>query len=485
MRAIAIHGHFYQPPREDPLTGVIPYEFGAAPFANWNERIHAECYRPNADLGNFQRMSFNVGPTLFSWMEGYDPATYRQIIAQDRANVREFGAGNALAQAYNHTILPLATRADKETQIAWGIADFEHRFGRKPQGLWLAETGVDHETLEVLAEAGIEFTILAPWQADAPSVDPTEPYRVNLPAGRSITIFFYHRDLSGRVSFDPALTSNADTFALNDLPRQYSDEKTARGEPQLLLVASDGELYGHHQPFRDYFLAHLLDGASRRVRITPTYLARWLREFPPRRTISIRDGTSWSCHHGVLRWAGDCWCVPEGHGRWKAPLLRALQQLAVVLDQLYTETVRRFVPDPAALRNRYIQVMLGNIGADELINEMAGRRLPPDTLQRIRLLLESQRERQRMFTSCGWFFDDFDRIEPKNNVAYATQAVLLARLATGADLAPAATTTLRHVQSWRSGLRADEVFEGYARRGWNLQTTPVGRREQWSFLSNG
>ena len=217
MRALAIHGHFYQPPREDPLTGAIPNEFGAAPFGNWNERIHAECYRPNAELGNFERISFNVGPTLSSWMAGYDRSTYGAIVEQDRATVREFGVGNAIAQAYNHTILPLQSREDKVTQVAWGIADFEHHFGRKPQGLWLAETAVNTETLVVLADAGIEFTILAPWQADAPDVDTTEPYRVSLPGGRSITAFFYDRDLSGRVSFDPVMTSNADAFALHDL----------------------------------------------------------------------------------------------------------------------------------------------------------------------------------------------------------------------------------------------------------------------------
>ncbi len=481
MRAISIHGHFYQPPREDPLTATIPSEFGAAPYSNWNERIHAECYRPNADLGNFERMSFNVGPTLVRWMEGYDPATYRKIVEQDRGNVLRFGVGNAMAQAYNHTILPLAPRADKITQVMWGIADFEHRFGRKPQGLWLPETAVDNETLEVMADAGIEFTILAPWQAESNFLDTTQPYRVALPNGRSITVFFYDRDLSGRVSFDPAMTANADAFALNDLQRHFDAAKEARGEPQLILVASDGELYGHHQHFRDYFLAHLLNGASAQSGILPTFPARWLRDYPPTRTVTIRDNTSWSCHHGVMRWAGDCQCAPGASG-WKGRLRTALNQLATGLDDLYTAEVGRFVPDPLALRNRFIHVMLGEQSAHELINEMAGRRLSGTTIRRIRLLLESQCERQRMFTSCGWFFDDFDRIEPKNNVAYATQAVVTARLATGVDLAPAALAVLREAVSWRTGLGASQVFEHFLRREESYHRAPLSDQLSFHFM---
>src|SRR3990170_1647091 len=194
-RAFCIHGHFYQPPREDPLTGLIPTEPGAAPYNNWNERVLAECYRPNADLGNFERISFNIGPTLFPWLAQHDRSTYKRIIAQDRNNFYRSGFGNASAQAYNHTILPLASYSDKEIQISWGIADFEHRYNHKPQGFWLPETAVDLDTLTVLASHGIQFTILAPWQADSESLDPTEPYLVNLPNGRTITVFFYQGDL--------------------------------------------------------------------------------------------------------------------------------------------------------------------------------------------------------------------------------------------------------------------------------------------------
>ena len=462
-RALCIHGHFYQPPREDPLTGAVPEEIGAAPYCNWNERIHAECYRANAELGNFEHISFNVGPTLFSWMAGYDTTTYQRIIEQDRANVRRFGVGNAMAQAYNHVIMPLASSADKRTQVAWGIADFQQRFGRKPQGMWLPETAVDTETLAIMAEQGIEFTLLAPWQADADAIDPTEPYRVDLPGGRSISVFFYHQGLSGRVSFDPALTSNADAFALHDLPWQYHAEKLARGEPHLLLVATDGELYGHHQPFRDLFLSHLLKNASAQSGITPTFPAHWLREHPPRRTIGIRERTSWSCHHGVARWAEDCDCTPSGNG-WKAALRRALDQLAVVVDTVYARELERLAIDPWSLRDQYIQVLLGQRSVADLVGAAAGRTLPAAAQRRIHTLLEAQRERQRMFTSCGWFFDDFDRIEPKNNVAYASQAVRLTGQAIGDDLAPVAQELLRSVVSYRSGLSADKVFAQYLYR---------------------
>jgi alpha-amylase/alpha-mannosidase (GH57 family) len=462
-RALCIHGHFYQPPREDPLTGSVPREVGAAPYRNWNERIHAECYRANADLGNFERISFNVGPTLFTWMAQHDPATYRQIVDQDRANIQQFGVGNAIAQAYNHVIMPLASSADKRTQVAWGIADFAQRFGRRPQGMWLPETAVDIETLSIMADQGIEFTLLAPWQADAEAIDPTEPYRVALPGGRSIVAFFYHQGLSGRVSFDPAMTSNADAFALHDLPGQFHSAKLQRGEPHLLLVATDGELYGHHQPFRDMFLAHLLKTAGPQSGIAPTFPARWLREHPPQHTVGIREHTSWSCHHGVARWSADCGCTPTG-SPWKANLRAALDALATTLDHAYAEALRPHAIDPWALRDSYIHVLLGELPAAELIGAATSRRLPDTEIQRIHTLLEAQRERQRMFTSCGWFFEDFDRIEPKNNVAYAAQAVQLTRLASGVDLAPAAIEQLRRVVSPRSGLRADQVFLRHLRR---------------------
>lgn len=458
LNFLCVHGHFYQPPREDPLTGQIPSEAGAAPYPNWNERIYAECYQPNAELGNFERISFNIGPTLHSWLRSHNPEICRLIATQDRANVARHGVGNAMAQVYNHTILPLASRRDKVTQVAWGIADFVESFGRRPQGMWLPETAVDLETLSVLAEQGIQFTILAPWQARVDRLDPTEPYRVALPDGRSITVFFYHRELSAGISFNPNLTTNADAFARTELWGSFSPEKAQRGQRQMLMMASDGELYGHHQQFRDRFLAHLMNGASTGIGLGITYPALWLKTDPARQTVEIQERTSWSCHHGVLRWMGECGCTP-GDGRWKIFLRKALNRLAEQLDDLYVEALQPLGIDPWKLRDNYIYVVLNKLSVADLLGEMAGRRVEGDLLERTRLLLLAQWERQRMFTSCGWFFDDFSRIEPRNNVAYAAQAVRLARLATGVNLAPYVREDLKYVISHASGLRGDMVFD--------------------------
>ncbi len=458
IRALSIHGHFYQPPREDPISGLIPSEYGASPYRNWNERIYAECYLPNARLGNFERISFNIGPTLFSWINGFDPNYSRLIVAQDRANVQRHGVGNAIAQSYNHTILPLATYDDKVTQVEWGIADFTHRFGRKPLGLWLPETAVDLETLNILAEHGIEFTILAPWQAEGYPLDVTEPYRVALSAGKSISVFFYHQELSAGISFNPGLTINADDFVMHALLPAFLCEKEERAEPQLLLIASDGELYGHHQQFRDRFLAHLVNGASSGAGIDKTYPALWLKQYPPRRWVSIREGTSWSCHHGVERWKGNCDCT-SGDGRWKGYLRQAFNRLAYQVDKIYVNTLETYHIEPWKLRNTYIHAILGEVSADELICQAAGRRLETEQLSKVHLLLEAQKERQKIFTSCGWFFDDFSRIEPRNNVAYAAQAVRLTALATGVNLAQQLADDLHYVVSRRVGMRGDKVLQ--------------------------
>jgi hypothetical protein len=437
---------------------LIPSEHGASPYRNWNERIHAECYLPNAQLGNFEKISFNIGPTLFSWMNNYDPAATRLIVAQDRVNLQQHGVGNAIAQSYNHTILPLATYEDKVTQVEWGIADFEYHFGRKPAGLRLPETAVDLETLNILAEHGIEFTILAPWQAEGYPLDVTEPYRVALSAGKSISVFFYHQQLSSGISFNPGLTSNADEFVRNCLVPTFIYEKEQRGEPQLLLIASDGELYGHHQHFRDRFLAHLVNGASASAGLEKTYPALWLKQNPPRHWISIRENTSWSCHHGVERWNGDCGCTP-GDGRWKGYLRQAFNRLAHQLDHVYVDVLTGYKIEAWKIRNAYIHVLLNQLSCDELIYQYAGRKLAAEQLTQIRLLLEAQRERQRIYTSCGWFFDDFSRLEPRNSVAYAAQAVRLTYLATGVNLADQFKADLHYVTSQRTGLKGDKVFQ--------------------------
>ncbi len=465
VRALCVHGHFYQPPRENPITGLIPNEVGADPYENWNERIHAECYRPNAELGNFERISFNIGPTLFRWIAVYDPVTYQRILAQDRSNVELFGAGNAMAQAYHHTILPLAPRRDKETQIAWGIADFEFRFGRRPEGMWLPETAVDTETLEVLAEMGIEFTILAPWQAQAEELDPTQPYWVNLPSGRRIAVFFYHAGLSGGVSFDQGMTSNAHDFVLNDVIGHFNQNGRSQ-EAQMLMVATDGELYGHHQSFRDWFLAYLVNGAGARAGIRLTFPALWLREHPPTREIDIHEDTSWSCHHGVVRWAGDCGCIGTA-GHWKKYLRRAFDNLAGQMDSIYSAAIDGMDLYPRKLRNEYIQVHLGLASLPEIVQHAENhhqfsslRQLSAHDLSKIDLLLQAQFNRQRMYTSCGFFYDDFDRLEPKNNITYAVHAIRLTSQAVGVDLSCGFRADLSRVASTRSRLRGDQVFDG-------------------------
>jgi hypothetical protein len=460
--ALCVHAHFYQPPREDPITGVIPVEPGAAPYRNWNERIHEECYRPNAELGNFARISFNIGPTLFDWMAQYDPHTYQSILAQDALNVEQHGVGNAIAQSYNHTILPLATYEDKVTQVRWGIADFEHRFRRKPKGMWLPETAANTETLQVLADNGIEFTILAPWQAAAESLDPTQPYRVDLKNGKWMTVFFYHQELSTRISFDPGATINADTFLINAILPKYQQDGKYNQNTRLLMIASDGELYGHHQPFREKFLAHLMNGALREKDLTPTYPALWLQRYPVEKAIRIRENSSWSCHHGVTRWAGLCGCTPGA--RWKRPLRRALSRLAEILDEIYFEHVSAFLDDPWELRHEYASVILGSLTVGDLVNALAKRPVSEADRWRIELLLAAQFQRQRMFASCGWFFDDFDRIEPRNNVAYAAQAAWLTSLASKIDLTHQALPLFKTVKSSRSGLTADSVFAYYLGR---------------------
>jgi len=453
-----VHGHFYQPPREDPLLGEIPVEKTAAPYRNWNEKIHEECYKPNALLGNFYKISYNVGPTLFSWMASYDPVTYSRIIEQDQANFRQNGVGNAISQSYNHVILPLASYNEKVTQIRWGIADFKHRFGHRPQGMWLPETAVDTETLEVLADHDIEFTILAPWQAKGNNINPYQPYKVSLPSGKSINVFFFHMELSSRISFDPNSTINADRFITEHLlpVMKQNDDKA-----ELLLIATDGELYGHHQVFRDKFLARLVNGAIAENGLKLTYPGLWLKEHPVEQTIEIQNKTSWSCHHGISRWEKDCPCTPGAY--WKEPFRKALNHLAGELDIVYENVITSMKIDPWELRNSYIEALLGNVSVEELIEEQVTTNVPKSELWRIKILLEAQRERLRMFTSCGWFFDSFDRLEPRKNLAYAAQAVWLTRLATGVDLVQNTNAWLEYMGSPRTGLSAQTIFNVHLR----------------------
>jgi hypothetical protein len=451
-----VHGHFYQPSRENPLTGLIPDEPSASPYANWNECIYDRCYRPNTELGNFRKISFDIGPTLMQWLEKNKPGTYHQILEQERENFQLYHFSNAMAQSYYHIILPLASQKDKLTQILWGIQDYEHRFGHAPQGLWLPETAVDIETLEILAEQEIQFTILAPWQADANNLNTNQPYQVELPSGNSIAVFFYDSYLSGQVSFYYAATRNADEF-INDhvITAFHGDD----GSEKLVLIASDGELYGHHQQFREKFLSYLLDGAANAAGLKVILPGQWVQDLPIEATMPIRPRTSWSCHHGVERWRGVCGDGPLS--TWKAPLRNAFDKLAEVIDQIYLDFTRPFILDAWKLRDEYIQVLLGKLTASELIQSQTHGQNKVVPIEKIGMLLEAENNRMKMFASDAWFFDEFDRIEPRNAIHYAVYSTWLVKQATGQDTFSTLKELLSQVVSLDGKVSGDLVAFSY------------------------
>lgn len=449
-KTFCIHGHFYQPPRENPFSGVIPVERGAEPFANYNEKITAECYEPNAKMDNFSLLSFNLGPTLADWLAGHDGATYHRIVEADRRNVAHRGVGNALGQAYHHTILPLAHRRDKETQIAWGIADFCHRFGHPPTGMWLPEMAIDYETLEVMAEQGIEFTILSPHQARQ-SVDPSQLYWVRLSAGRRIAVFFRHEDLSNRIAFDPYLTEDTSRFV------EFLDN-TTNGRGGLCLIATDGETFGHHQPGREQFVHNLLAQLAPRRGYNVTYLARYLQDHPPTEEIEIWERTSWSCWHGIARWNEGCSCT-AGDSRWKRQLRRAIDRLAWEIDAIYLAETRRYVADAWKMRHDYIRVILGETDPRTFVSYHSGGSLGTKDETRLITLLEAQRHRQAMYTSCGWFFQDLDRIEPSLVTAYAARAIQLVQQATSVSLEDDFRRDLRAAQSSVTDQTGADIYD--------------------------
>lgn len=453
---LTVHGHFYQPPRQDPFTGKVPREVGAEPYHDFNEKINAECYRPNAEAGNFRRISFNIGPTLAAWLEKRDVLTYREIIAADRSHYSAFGCGNAIAQAYNHTILPLSSSKEKKIQIAWGIADFVHRFGHAPEGMWLGEAAVDYETLSLMADAGIVFTLLAPWQAASP-IDITEPYVVRLPKGKSIVAFFFNDALSAAVSFDDSATSNADVFATRMLSAEVNRAKALQDEAQLILIATDGEVYGHHKLFRDKFLSYLLTVSAPREGFEVVSPSRYLRLHPPRREVLIEEDTSWSCHHGIKRWRGPCDCV-EGSGTWKWYLRHALNKLANRIDDIYETKTSAVFHDPWKVVEEYIRVKLGESSSRTLLNKHRVKGVAADD-RALMKLVEAEYYRQLMFTSCGFFFEDLDRIEPRNNIAFAAKAIkMINEVNPDSSLEDEFVRDLAAAKSWRTGLTAAELY---------------------------
>jgi uncharacterized protein DUF3536/glycosyl hydrolase family 57 len=433
---LAVHAHFYQPSRVDPWTGRVPEEPSAAPFHDWNARVDAECYRPNAARSNLTRISWDLGPTLASWLATEDSSTLASF-------ARAAAGGNAIGQAFHHTILPLASAADRRTEIRWGLREFELRFGRRPTGLWLPETAVDLATLRIAAEEGVAFTILAPWQA-AETVDPHHPYRVDLGGGSSIVVVFYDAGLSAAVSFEPEATSDADRFARDRVAVRLSGVVPgAPGDhgapPPLALIATDGELYGHHQQFRDLFLQRLVapDAATAERRgFDVVSLADALAEASagPLPFVPIVERTSWSCHHGVARWSAEC---PDAFdGRWKGPLRAALERLAAGIDAASDGWLRSREAglDLSALRDAYVDVVVGSTSAEAFGSQHLAL-LALEDLARALALLEAQRWRLAMFASDGWYWDDPIRPETRQVLRSAARAVRLvdAELGTGLE----------------------------------------------------
>lgn len=456
---LCLHGHFYQPPREDPFTDQIPIEPTATPYANFNEKITTECYRPNALAGNFDYISYDLGPTLATWLEETHPDVYQRIILADTKHRAAFGVGNAMAQAYNHTILPLMQTRDKRTQILWGLRDFRRRFGRDATGMWLAETAVDMECLDLMAQYGITYTVLAPWQA-ATHVDPSEPYLLPLPGGRSITVFFFNAPLSGGVSFDWDMTNNADLFAASYLPGHLAQSKRDGGEAQLILIATDGELYGHHKPWRDKFLTHLIQVGAPSYGFEVCTLERYMRMYPPTREVSLRVPSAWSCSHGLARWDTGCECT-DGDSSWKGNLNLALRHLAENGDQLFERYASETLADPWAARDSYLPVRNGWESLESFWTRHGRYQRPPDgpsLVQRTLLLLEAQYYQQCSFTSCGFFFENLDRIEPRNNIAFARRAISLVWQALGIDLQPGFVNELEAVKSSPSPLTGADIY---------------------------
>jgi alpha-amylase/alpha-mannosidase (GH57 family) len=447
-RAIVIHGHFYQPPRENPWLESVEVQDSAAPYHDWNERVTAECYAPNTAarrvdehnrvldiVDNFEKISFNIGPTLFAWLERHRPEVYAKIIGADPASVAaRDGHGNALAQVYNHMIMPLATRRDKVTQVRWGIDDFRARFGREPEGLWLPETAVDNESLEVLAEAGVKFTVLAPHQAlrvrplgaatweETNGIDPSRAYLWRGPRGLTLAIFFYDGHLSRAIAFDRLLERAENLVAW--LNAAFSETRTW---PQLVHCATDGETYGHHSRFGEMALAAAVQQIEAEGTATLTNYGAFLAAHPPTHEVEIRERTSWSCAHGVERWRSDCGCRTRGdwHQRWRAPLREALDWLRDQIDPFFEARASAHLKDPWAARDAYAAVLLDRSPErlDAFFAAHARGPLDPTARVEARRLLELQRNRLLMYTSCGWFFDEISAIEPVQILRYAAMAL--------------------------------------------------------------
>lgn len=452
---ICLHGHFYQPPRENPWLEVIELQDSAYPFHDWNERITRECYAPNAAarlidgqgrigriVNNYAKISFTFGPILMAWLAQNSPQVYQAILDADKESQKNFaGHGSALAQPYIHMIMPLANWRDKYTQIYWGIKDFEFRFGRKPEGFWLPETAVDLETLDILALLGIRFTILSPHQAQmvrsfrgrtwhdvsGGRIDPSQAYSLRLPSGQKIALFFYDGPISRDVAFGGIL-QNGENFA-HRLMDAFDDR---RQRDQLGHIATDGETYGHHHHRGEMALAYALNFIVTNQLAQITNYGEFLEKHPPRQEVKIFENSSWSCCHGVERWKNDCGCNsgrnPGWRQGWRAPLRQAFDWLRDNLAHPFAEKAKQFLKDPWEARDEYVKVIWDRSPAnvENFFRQQALRPLAPEEQITVLKLLEMQRHLQLMYTSCGWFFDELSGIETVQVIQYAGRALQLA-----------------------------------------------------------
>jgi alpha-amylase/alpha-mannosidase (GH57 family) len=461
---VVIHGHFYQPPRENPWIEQVEMEPGAAPYHDWNARITAECYRPNGVarvydgqgrildiVNNYRHLSFNFGPTLMSWLQEQAPDTYAAILAADAQSLAALGHGNAIAQAYNHAILPLANPRDRETQVVWGLKDFAQRFGRPAEAMWLPETAVNYPTLATLVEHGMKFVLLSPYQAKrvrplaggewtpaANNLDSTQAYRCFLPDGggdrrsrRFIDVFFYNGEAAADISFGDLLMDSHRLAA-----RLVEGFSPARQRPQLLHVATDGENYGHHKKFGELALAHALTQVLPQQGFQLTNYAAFLKLAPPKMEVEIAlgpqgEGSSWSCPHGVGRWKENCGCEtggqPAWNQRWRAPLRESFDFLNEKLAAIFEIQGQKYFHDPWQARNAYVDVIFDR--SNGVLEEFFAAQGKPNLKAEDRVvaikLLEMERHALLMYTSCGWFFADISGLESLQVIKYAARALQL------------------------------------------------------------
>ncbi|MCL4436542.1 MAG: DUF3536 domain-containing protein [Thaumarchaeota archaeon] len=488
---VCVHGHFYQPPRENPWLEEVELQESAAPYHDWNELVTRESYAPNMAsrvmepdgmiveiVNNYMKISFNFGPTLLSWMERHAPDVYHAILEADLTSSQRFSShGSALAQVYNHMIMPLANRRDKYTQVKWAVRDFEKRFRRAPEGMWLPETAVDIETLEVLAETGVKFTILAPHQASkirrigggesewidvaGGKIDARRPYLCRLPSGRSLTIFFYDQSTSHDIAFGDLLRSG-DRFGKRLLDTATHTDHGSR----LVNVATDGETYGHHHHFGDMALAYCLHTVEMNRQVGLTNYGEFLGRFPPEFEVRIIENTSWSCSHGVERWRSNCGCNTGSklgwNQQWRRHLREAMDWLRDQIIPLFEEESLKYLKDPWRARDAYIDVILdrSSSNVEDFLAKHTSKSLSKREKSTVLKMLEMQRHVLLAYTSCGWFFDEISEIGTVQVMQYAARAIQLANETLGVDLETGYLDLLRKASSNSAEFKSGaDVFE--------------------------